>query len=64
MPVTDDDDDDLRPLMSVGQADLAVCHATCKELRARLAQRDALVTRLLAERRHLAECLLAVLSSK
>ena len=65
MPASSDEDDyELSPLISPDEADLALCRATCDELRARLAQRDALVRRLVEERRHLSEYVRILLASK
>ena len=66
MSASRDDDDELAPLteLSPNEANLAICRATCEELRARLAQRDATVRRLVEERRQLAEVLRILLASK
>lgn len=65
MPASDDDDEltGLWP-MTANEAELAICHATCEALRVQLAQRDALVKRLVEERRQLAEVLRILVASK
>jgi predicted nucleic acid-binding protein len=59
-----DDDDELRPLWSTSEAEVAMCRATCDELRARIAQREATIKRLVEERRHLSELVRALLSKQ